>query len=121
LGENKDFVVLSRICGEIENCQPDLRARGDHLMNNPDTPKSMNVFKGEESIKDYLNPDKLAYQPLVELPEALNPFRTDGVRIFAKLMTFIGLHNVKAVPAYNMIMEKHNRGELDGVTHLVEN
>lgn len=83
--------------------------------------KDLNVFKGKDSIKDYLNPGNLSYLPLVELPDILNPFYEDGVRVFAKLMTFIGLHNVKAIPAYNMILEKHKRGELDGVTHVVEN
>jgi cysteine synthase len=81
----------------------------------------LNVFQGTNSIKDYLNPDKLSYLPLVELPEILNPFYEDGVRIFAKIMTFIGLHNVKAIPAYNMIAESYQRGELEGVTNIIEN
>ena len=83
--------------------------------------KDLNVFQGMDSIKDYLNPNKLSYLPLVELPNVFNPFYDDGVRIFAKIMTFIGLHNVKAIPAYNMIAEKHKRGELKGVTNIVEN
>ncbi len=90
-------------------------------MRNSKMRKSMNVFKGEDSIKDYFNPDKLSYLPLVELPKVFNPFYEDGVRIFAKIMTFIGMHNVKAIPAYNMIMEKHSRGELAGVTNIIEN
>lgn len=80
-----------------------------------------NVFNGPDSIKDYLNPGKMAYLPLVELPLELNPFRDKGVRLFAKMMTFNPVHNVKAVPAYNMILEKHNRGELQGVTDVIEN
>lgn len=82
---------------------------------------NLNVFKGKESVKDYLNPGKLSYMPLVEIPESLNPFRDEGVRIFAKLMTYIGLHHVKAIPAYNMMLEKFNRGELEGVTNVIEN
>lgn len=83
--------------------------------------KNLNVFKGKDSVKDYLNPGKLPYMPLVEIPESLNPFLDQKVRIFAKLMTYIGLHHVKAVPAYNMMLEKFKRGELDGVTNVIEN
>ncbi|NKQ34026.1 MAG: pyridoxal-phosphate dependent enzyme [Chloroflexi bacterium] len=83
--------------------------------------KNLNVFKGQDSVKDYLNPDKLPNMPLVEIPKSLNPFFDEGVRIFAKLMTYIGLHHVKAVPAYNMMLEKFNRGELEGVTNVIEN
>ena len=64
-----------------------------------------NVFTGDDSIKDYLNPGKMAYLPLVEIPAVLNPFRKHGVRVYAKMMTFNGLHNVKTIPAYNMILE----------------
>jgi cysteine synthase A len=83
--------------------------------------KNLNVFQGTDSIMDYLNPGKAAYLPLVEIPERLNPILNEGVRILAKLMTFSGLHNVKAIPAYNMMLEKHDRGELEGVTHVIEN
>ena len=83
--------------------------------------KDLNVFKGKDSVKDYLNPDKLPYMPLVEIPDSLNPFLDEKVKIFAKLMTFIGLHHVKAVPAYNMMLEKYRRGELEGVTNVIEN
>ena len=83
--------------------------------------ENLNVFQGSDSIRDYLDPGKGAYLPLVELPASLNPFLADGVRISAKLMTFSGLHNVKAIPAYNMILARHERGELDGVTDLIEN
>lgn len=80
-----------------------------------------NVFSGPDAIKDFLNPGNLPYLPLVELPAALNPFVADGVRIQAKLMNLMPLGNVKAVPAYNMIMEKARSGELDGVEELIEN
>jgi len=83
--------------------------------------KQLNVFSGPDAIKDFLNPGNLPYLPLVELPAALNPFHADGVRIQAKLMNLMPLGNVKAVPAYNMTMEKAKRGELDGVEQLVEN
>ena len=82
---------------------------------------NINVFEGKDSIKDYLNPGKLPYLPLVEIPKALNPFYGDGVRVFAKVMTFIGMHNVKAIPAYNMMAEHEKRGELEGVSNVIEN
>ena len=80
-----------------------------------------NVFSGPEAIKDFLNPGKLPYVPLVELPEGLNPFLGDGVRIQGKLMNLLPLGNLKAVPAYNMIAEKAALGELDEVEQLIEN
>ena len=80
-----------------------------------------NVFMGEDSIKDYLNPGKLPYMPLVEIPKTLNPFHNDNVRIFAKLMTFIGMHNIKAIPSYNMIAEAYQRDEFAGVNKVIEN
>jgi cysteine synthase A len=81
----------------------------------------MNVFKGPDSMREFLNPGRIPYVPLVELPTELNPFTGDGVRIFAKLMNLLPLGNVKAVPAFNMISEMHRRGELQGVRRIVEN
>ncbi len=81
----------------------------------------MNVFKGPDSMREFLNPGRISYMPLVELPKQLNPFTGDGVRIFAKLMNLLPLGNVKAVPAFNMISEMHARGELKGVRRIVEN
>ena len=81
----------------------------------------LNVFKGPGAMRDFLNPGRIPYLPLVELPMGLNPFASDGVRIFAKLMNMLPLGNVKAVPAFNMIEEKHRRGELKGVRRIVEN
>lgn len=83
--------------------------------------KNMNVHKGENSIKSFLNPGKNPNLPLVEIPEHLNPFAHEKVRIFAKLMTFSALGNVKAVPGYNMIAEKAARGELEGIENIIEN
>ncbi len=81
----------------------------------------LNVFEGPSSICDFLDPGNLPYLPLVELPLELNPFADRKVRIFAKLMNMLPLGNVKAVPAFNMIREKHRSGELDGVERIVEN
>ena len=80
-----------------------------------------NTFKGPNALKDFLDPEKHPNLPMVELPESLNPFATDSVRIFAKMMGLSPLGNVKAVPAFNMIREMYLRGDLEGVERLVEN
>lgn len=80
-----------------------------------------NVFKGPDSMREFLNPGRISYLPLVELPKELNPFAGDGVRIFAKMMSLLPLGNVKAVPAFNMIEEMHRHGKLKGVRRIVEN
>ncbi len=77
----------------------------------------LNVFQGKDSIKQFLNPDNNPPLPLVELPDSLNPYRKNGVRIFAKLMNFLPLGNVKSLPAYNMLLEK----DLTGVDTIIEN
>ncbi|KAF9888878.1 hypothetical protein FE257_008248 [Aspergillus nanangensis] len=63
----------------------------------------LNVYFGPDSLKKYFNPDSQPPLPLVELPEHLNPFYKDGVRIYAKLMTVHPANNVKAMPAMNML------------------
>ncbi len=70
---------------------------------------------------NYLDPENHPATPLVELPDGLNPFRTKGVRIMAKLMSATPLLNVKSVPAYNMLKQAQSLGRLDGKTHLIEN
>lgn len=83
--------------------------------------KVLNVFKGEDAIARLINPDENPYLPLVELPEGLNPYKADGVRIYAKLMFMLPLLNVKSLPTMNMLMEAKARGKLDGVHTIVEN
>ena len=83
--------------------------------------KKNNVFSGENAVRDFLNPDNNPYVPLVELPERLNPFSRDKVRIFAKLMNMVPLMNVKSLPALNMLLEAKEKGRLDGVHSLIEN
>lgn len=80
-----------------------------------------NVFTGPDAIRSFLDPGAQSYAPLVELPEALNPFIDDGVRILTKMMSLLPLGNVKAIPAYNMIAEASRRGDLEGVDRLIEN
>jgi len=83
--------------------------------------KRNNVFSGTNAIRDFLNPDNNPYIPLVELPEHLNPFTQDKVRIYAKLMNMLPLGNVKSLPALNMLLEAEVSGKLDGVHSLIEN
>jgi cysteine synthase A len=58
----------------------------------------LNVYAGPDSLKKYFDPDFQPPLPLVEIPDSLNPFRRDGVRIFAKMMTVLPANNVKALP-----------------------
>ena len=58
----------------------------------------LNVYTGPSSLKDYHDPELQPLLPLVEIPESLNPFAEHGVRIYAKMMTMLPAHNVKALP-----------------------
>lgn len=66
----------------------------------------LNVFHGPNAVAKFYNPDLQTPLPLVEIPDSLNPFRQDGVKIFAKLMTALPAHNVKSLPALNMLLSK---------------
>ncbi|KAL8767045.1 MAG: hypothetical protein Q9209_006339 [Squamulea sp. 1 TL-2023] len=68
------------------------------------TVNPLNIFRGPAAIREYFDPDKQPPLPLVELPEKLNPFRQDGVRIYAKLLTSLPAQNVKALPVLNMLL-----------------
>jgi cysteine synthase len=81
----------------------------------------LNVFKGPNALRDFLDPGKQPYYPLVQIPDMLNPYAGDRVRIFAKLMGLSPLGNVKSVPAYNMVRELHRRGDFEGISRLIEN
>ena len=59
----------------------------------------MNVFSGPNSLKNYYDPDQNPPLPLVEIPQHLNPYHDQGVRIYAKMMTMLPAHNVKELPA----------------------
>ena len=63
----------------------------------------LNVYSGPDSLKKYFDPDVQPPLPLVEIPEKLNPYRADGVRIYAKMMTMLPAHNVKSLPALNLL------------------
>ncbi|KAI0140451.1 tryptophan synthase beta subunit-like PLP-dependent enzyme [Xylariaceae sp. FL1272] len=63
----------------------------------------LNVYKGPEAVSHYFDPDTSPPLPLVEIPECLNPYRKDGVRIYAKMMTMHPANNVKCMPAMNLL------------------
>lgn len=64
----------------------------------------LNVFKGPDALRQFFDPDEQPPVPLVELPDSLNPFRKDNVRIYAKLLTFLPAQNVKALPGKPLIL-----------------
>jgi hypothetical protein len=57
-----------------------------------------NVYSGPDAIRQYFDPDRCPPLPLVELPQTLNPYYEDGVRIFAKMMSMHPANNVKIMP-----------------------
>lgn len=79
-----------------------------------------NVFEGEAAISRFLDPGEQPPLPLVEIPPSCNPFSKSGVRIFAKMMGFLPLGNVKSLPALSMLRTASAAGLLDGVDTLVE-
>jgi hypothetical protein len=58
----------------------------------------MNVYSGPDSVRKYFDPECQPPLPLVEIPECLNPYRVDGVRIYAKMMSMHPATNVKVMP-----------------------
>lgn len=58
----------------------------------------LNVYKGPGSVGSYFDPDSAPPLPLVEVPDCLNPYRQDGVRIYAKMMSMHPANNVKSMP-----------------------
>jgi cysteine synthase/rhodanese-related sulfurtransferase len=73
-------------------------------------------YQGPEALRDYLRPSRNKMVPLVELPEALNPYLNEyDIHIDAKLMSTLPLGNVKSLPAWQMLED----GNVSGVS-LVE-
>ena len=58
----------------------------------------LNVYTGPDAVAQYYDPDFGPPVPLVEIPDNLNPYRKDGVRIYAKLMSCLPANNVKSLP-----------------------
>jgi len=61
----------------------------------------LNVYSGKDALRKYYDPDYAPLLPLVEIPDSFNPFKEDGVRIYAKMMTVLPANNVKALPGMN--------------------
>ncbi|KAJ7082911.1 tryptophan synthase beta subunit-like PLP-dependent enzyme [Mycena belliarum] len=81
----------------------------------------LNLFSGEQALNDFYDPDQGPLVPLVELPERVNPYKKDGIQIFAKLMSHLPATNVKSLPALNMILRGQEKGKITDDTHtLVE-
>jgi cysteine synthase len=49
------------------------------------------------------------------VPQALNPYYGDGVRIFAKMMSMHPANNVKIMPAMNMLEKGVQKGKTETV------
>jgi cysteine synthase len=90
------------------------------LSKTSDSSIKKSVFAGENSLLDYLCPENYAPTPLVELPTDLNPYRSQGIRIFAKMMPLVPLMNIKSLPAFSMLEKAAHRGDLTGVNNLIE-
>lgn len=85
------------------------------------TPASRHgVFEGPDAVRDFLDPDNHRELPLVELPDRLNPFRQQGVRIFAKLMYLLPLLSIKSLTAIGMLRKAEAAGHLKGVETIIE-
>ncbi|HEY9716455.1 MAG TPA: pyridoxal-phosphate dependent enzyme, partial [Trichormus sp.] len=78
------------------------------------------VYLGEAGLQNYLNPANYPATPLIELPDDLNPFRQDGVRLLAKMVPLVPLMNIKSLPAFSMLSKAFERGDLAGVTKVIE-
>ncbi|EUC59851.1 cysteine synthase B [Rhizoctonia solani AG-3 Rhs1AP] len=81
------------------------------------TSPSLNVYSGPNALVDFYDPDKCPPAPLVEVPE--HPWREQGVRIYAKLMSALPAANVKSLPALNMLLRARESGELTPETKTI--
>ncbi|KAI1283514.1 tryptophan synthase beta subunit-like PLP-dependent enzyme [Xylaria sp. FL0933] len=75
----------------------------------------LNVFKGQDAVQQYFDPDSAPPLPLVELPPCLNPYHQEGVHIYAKMMTMHPANNVKCMPAMNLL----EKGVVPGKTNTI--
>jgi hypothetical protein len=65
----------------------------------------LNAYAGPSALRDYFDPDVQPMLPLVEIPQSLNPFYDDGVRIHAKMMSMHPANNVKIMPGMFVYLE----------------
>lgn len=80
---------------------------------------SKKVFEGDSAIFDFLNPKSLGMTPLIELPESINRFKKDKVRIFIKLAQFVPLINIKSLSSWQMLSDISEK-DIKSTKHLVE-
>ncbi|KAF4126318.1 Cysteine synthase [Geosmithia morbida] len=73
--------------------------------------RNLNVYSGPDSVKTYFDPECQPPLPLVEIPESLNPYRGDGVRVYAKMMSMHPATNVKVMPAMNLLEKGVEQGK----------
>ena len=71
----------------------------------------LNVYSGPDSVRNYFDPECHPPLPLVEIPDCLNPYRGDGVRIYAKMMSMHPATNIKVIPGWssNLLLELGRR------------
>jgi cysteine synthase len=81
--------------------------------------KDKKIFKGDSAVLDFLKPDGIGFTPLVELPNSINPFTKDKVRIFVKMIQLVPLFNIKSLPAYGMLSDIP-KNELKNIKNLIE-
>lgn len=77
------------------------------------------VFEGANAVFDFLNPEVLRMTSVVELPESLNHFKKDKVRIFIKLVNSSPLLNIKYFTAWQML-SGIPKDKLKSIKNLVE-
>ncbi|MCX7928820.1 MAG: pyridoxal-phosphate dependent enzyme [Patescibacteria group bacterium] len=78
------------------------------------------VFSGQDALINYFNPESHPPIPLVEIPNDLNPYCEDRVRVFGKIMSATPLANVKCLPAYHMLEQALKAGKLANIERIYE-
>lgn len=68
----------------------------------------MNAYTGSNALKDFLDPEKQPYTPLVEIPTRLNSRK---IRVYAKQQQMNPLYNVKALPAAKILQNARLQGD----------
>ncbi|HAQ39282.1 MAG TPA: hypothetical protein DCQ58_12310 [Saprospirales bacterium] len=77
------------------------------------------IYAGKDAVHSFLKPAGVGFSPVIELPDSVNPYNGDQVRIFIKMVQFMPLFNIKALPAYNMLANIRPE-DLDEITDLIE-
>jgi cysteine synthase len=77
------------------------------------------VFEGETAIFNFLNPKSACKTPLIELPESINHFKKNKVKIFIKLSNYVPLYNIKSISSWQMLSGV-SKEDLKKTKHLIE-